>query len=190
MDIGTSSLGEPLQRARNEMICASMDGQDQVFQHHGPVGGELVQELLSLAERYSLSVGDPIGLRKRLFNVLVEGLENIHRHAGDEYNETAGAALFVSDAGYTMLLGNGMPVMKATMMEHRLDLLNLMDADDLKDHYMQLLANEGRTENGGAGLGLMTMARKSTRPMIFRSMAVDPYTVYGVLELRLAKQPK
>ncbi len=158
-----------------------------VLNHVGPVGAKTVQQLLDLAERFSSSNEDPIVLRKRLFIVLVEGLENIHRHSDGANNATAGVLLKVTPEGYTMILGNGMPVIIGTMLAHRIDLLNEMDDHDLKEHYLKLLAHDGRTERGGAGLGLMTIARKSSRPMKFRSTVVDDHTMYGVLEVRIAR---
>ncbi|MDQ3101734.1 MAG: SiaB family protein kinase [Bacteroidota bacterium] len=163
------------------------EGDGTVLNHVGPVGAETVQVLLDQAERFSEWKEDPIVLRKRLFNVLVEGLENIHRHSDGSNNATAGVLLKATPEGYTMILGNGMPVTIGTMLAHRIDVLNEMDDHDLKEHYLKLLAHDGRTERGGAGLGLMTMARKSSRPMKFRSTVVDAHTIYGILELRITK---
>jgi hypothetical protein len=62
-----------------------------------------------------------------------------------------------------------------------------MDEGDLRVHYMKLLANDGRTERGGAGLGLLTMARKSARPMVARTLPRDDDSAYFALELAVLR---
>lgn len=45
--------------------------------------------------------------------------------------------------------------------------LNELNKDELKDIYMSTLRNQGLSEKGGAGLGLIEMARKSGHPLTF-----------------------
>lgn len=146
----------------------------------------LLEGLLSLVEQSSLSNGDSVSLRKRLFNVLVEGLENIHVHTPAELAETGFALLVRRDGGYVLFFGNAMPVASATLLAHRVEMLNEMDEADLREHYLKLLANEGRTERGGAGLGLLTLARKSNRPLVVHSLPHGINSTYVALELQLA----
>lgn len=191
MKIGSPTIEDLLHAAREALWSSDPRENDGVLIHHvGPIDAGFIQGSLDLIESHSLRKSEPTVFRKRLFSVLVEGLENIHRHSSGAHNATAGLILAVDHNGYRMLLGNGMPRVMATMLAHRIELLNVMDDADLKDHFLKLLSNEGRTERGGAGLGLMTIARKSTRPLIFRSMDVDEHTVYGSLEVRIARPPQ
>ena len=157
-----------------------------VFEHRGAVDPDVVQHLLGIAESASLGASDPVPLRKRLFNVLVEGLENVHRHVADEHRSTPWAMLVRVGNGYRISIGNAMPVAMAALLTYRVGILNEMDEVDLKDHYKLLLANDSRTERGGAGLGLLTMARKSALPMVARSYPMDDRTAYLFLELSVA----
>lgn len=161
-------------------------GAEVVFEHRGVLDQATVQQLLNMAEEVSIEAKDPLPLRKRLFNVLVEGLENVHHHISEEQRSTAWAVLVKSTGGYRISLGNAMPVAMAALLSHRVGILNEMDEVDLKDHYMRLLANDARTERGGAGLGLLTMARKTTRPMVARTYPMDEHTAYVMLELTVA----
>ena len=51
---------------------------------------------------------------------------------------------------------------------------------------MKVLSNDGRTNHGGAGLGLLTMARRSTRPIVFLRTTLDATTAFAVLQLKNA----
>ncbi|MBK6891554.1 MAG: hypothetical protein IPH00_00020 [Flavobacteriales bacterium] len=48
---------------------------------------------------------------------------------------------------------------------------------------MKLLTNDSRSTNGGAGLGLLTLARKSVRPILTTSDTLGPFTSYFSFEL-------
>lgn len=157
-----------------------------VFAHHGPVDRTLLEALVAQAENHSLASTDGVSLRKRLFNVLVEGLENVHHHTPAEMADSGFALLFRSSAGYRILLGNALPSAHAAQLSHRLSILNEMDEADLREHHLRLLANEGRTERGGAGLGLLTMARKSSGPIVAHQVPRDQASVYVALEIALA----
>ena len=157
-----------------------------VFEHAGRLGDDAIQRLLDVTEQNSLAAGDPVPIRKRLFSVLVEGLENIQKHAMEDHQDTATAALVRCAEGYTLLLGNAMPLIMATILEQRVELLNEMSELELKEYYLKVLSNDGRTNHGGAGLGLLTMARRSTRPIVFLRTTLDATTAFAVLQLKIA----
>lgn len=159
-----------------------------LFEHHGAMEHGTVERLLAEAEEASMLAGDPVGLRKRLFNVLVEGLENVHRHTLPEHQHSGFAALVADADGYRLLFANAVPVAMAALLTHRVSILNEMDEDALKAHYLTLLASEGRTERGGAGLGLLTMARKSARPIVVQVRNLDPMHAMVALELRVDRK--
>lgn len=178
------------QQPWSEVIAAQFQaefGAEVVFEHRGAVDPDVVQQLLSVAENASVSAGDPVPLRKRLFNLLLEGLENVHRHVAEEHRTTPWAVLLRVPDGYRISIGNAMPVAMAALLTYRVGILNEMDENDLKEHYRLLLANDARTERGGAGLGLLTMARKSVLPIVARSYSMDERTAYLMLELSVSR---
>jgi len=162
-------------------------GSAVVFEHQGPLDHTVVETLLATAEEASLAARDAVALRKRLFNVLVEGLDNMRLHAGDDHRESAFAMLVDTPSGYRLLMGNALPVATAALLAHRVGILNEMDEADLREYYMKLLSNDARTERGGAGLGLLTMARKSARPMLARTLPRDVGSAYFALELAVLR---
>jgi len=167
-----------------EAYCAGSAG-EVIFAYCGTLDRPLLEELLARAEHQSLAANDPTPLRKRLYNVLVEGLENVHRHTPPELSDSGFALLVREGSTYRIALGNALPLAAATLLTHRVEILNDMDDADLREHYLKLLANEGRTERGGAGLGLLTMARKTARPMVARTIPRDQITAYVAVELSL-----
>lgn len=158
---------------------------DDVFLHRGTLDRALLEQLLTTAEARSVMLGEPVGLRKRMFNILVEGLENVHVHTPPDLAQTGFAIMQRIDDGYRMAFGNAMPIAAATLLSQRVATLNQMNEGDLRAHFLELLANDSRTERGGAGLGLLTMARRSSAPLVVHTVPRDVFTTYLALQVRL-----
>lgn len=172
-----------LDRARSRLLVAPSDL--LVFEHSGAVPSDLIPNMLDLVEAQSHASGDPVLLRKRLMNVLVESVDNMHRHALGILSDASFALLVRNSDGYRFITGNAVPYATAMLLSKRVELLNAMDAVDLKEHYLKLLANNSRSSNGGAGLGLLMLARKSMRPIITTSDTLGPFTSFISFELHV-----
>ncbi len=153
-----------------------------VFHHSGVIDRTVIEELLTTAETASFKTMDSVSLRKRMFSLLVEGLENIQRHTPPALAPTGFALLLREGPAYRCCLGNALPLASAAQLSHRVEMLNAMDEADLREYYLKILANEARTERGGAGLGLLTMARRGSRPMLAHSIPRDAFSEYLALE--------
>ncbi len=179
MEVGQYWLEDSLSR------CLEQPSSKVVFAFHGMMDHAQVQRLIAEAENSSLISEEGIAPRKRMMNVLVEGLENVYHHSLDSHREAA-FALCVRDAdGYRLAFGNAVPLAMAALITHRVGILNEMDEADLKEHYLKLLSNSARSEHGGAGLGLLTMARRSTKPLVVRTAKLCPEAAFLTLEARV-----
>jgi hypothetical protein len=158
-----------------------------VFTHTGPVARDGTGAIVAQVEMHSIAMGDGMGLRKRLIGIVLEGLDNIRMHTPAEESGTGFAGLFDEGDGYRLIIGNAMPLATAELLAHRTGILNEMDDTDLREQFMKLLALDARTVNGGAGLGLITMARRCARPMVAHRLPKDDRTVYFALELRVPR---
>lgn len=170
----------------DELARRHADTGQVVFMHNGVLDHPELERLVGLSEVHCIGSSVGVSTRKRLVNLLVEGLENIRHHTRSDLAYTAFALLVFEESGYRLVFGNAAPQVIVTSLSHRIGILNEMDEADLREHHLKLLANEGRTERGGAGLGLLTMARKSTGPILTHAFPRDNETAFLALELVLA----
>lgn len=154
-----------LQHWSDEMVLQlrEADGASLVFEVRGAFDQVMKERIISEVESYSMRSCDSVVLRKRLINVLVEGLDNLSHHTEAEHQSTCFAMLLDIGTAYRLVFGNTVRRSVAEMLTHRVAVLTDMSDADLKEHFLKLLANDGRTGRGGAGLGLVTMVRKSGR---------------------------
>lgn len=149
----------------------------------------MVPGMLELAEAHCRLSNDPVTVRKRMVRVLLEAADNICRHANGMLGGSSFVLLVRDEAGLVLATGNVVPAASAVLLAHRLGILNSMGREDLHEHYLKLLARSDRPRNGGAGLGLLTMARKTARPIVATAEPMGPFTSYFTLEMRVATEP-
>jgi len=153
-----------------------------VWAHCGPVGPDILTALLAGAEEHSLAHGESLGMRKRMLQVVVEAVDNLQRHAMGAMGEADFALLVHDRRGYRLATGNAVPSSTGAVLMNRVEILNLMGPEDVKGHYMRVLAMNARTANGGAGLGLFTLARKGSA-LSASCASLGPFTSYFTLEV-------
>lgn len=105
-------------------------------------------------------------VQKRVSHLTAECFQNIIRHGGYKEHEVIenNAGFFMSRNTlnrYFIASGNLIANNKVEELKTRLDLLNSSSADELKALHREVITKGEMSEKGGAGLGLIDMARKS-----------------------------
>jgi hypothetical protein len=150
----------------------TMMSQKLILVYQGDFTQETTKSILAMAERNIDSSGEDASIKRKVFNVMVESLQNIVKHS-DELIDGAThshAAIFLigrESNRYTIMAGN--PIRKANVaaLEQKLVHINSLDKDGLKDLYKEIIKNTTISEKGGAGLGFVDMARKSGEKIEF-----------------------
>ena len=97
-----------------------------------------------------------------------ECLQNIVKH-GDHTNHDNAAVFLIgrSDEAYIVISGNPIHKSEKDSLKSKLDNINSLDKDGLKQLYKDIIKNTQISDKGGAGLGFVDMARKSGQPLEF-----------------------
>ncbi len=150
----------------------TMMSQNLILVYQGDFTQESTKSILSMAERNLDSTGEDSSIKRKVFNVMVEALQNIVKHSDELIDGQARshAAIFLigKEANrYSIMSGN--PVQKGNVEKLKTSLqhINGLDKDGLKDLYKDIIKNTTISEKGGAGLGFVDMARKSGSKLEF-----------------------
>lgn len=73
----------------------------------------------------------------------------------------------------TISSANRMAESKVNDLEYQLNHLNTLTQAQLRKHYLNVLPDNSRTEGGGAGLGLIEMARKTGQPFSYNFVPLN-----------------
>lgn len=147
------------------------------------ITGDVEHKLIDSLEQRTIS--------KRIFTIVVEGLQNIFKHGYEsEGGKHMGACLLVkTDEAYRVHFLNISPKSEISAMSEYLDYLNGLTMDETKKFYMERLVNGAISERGGASLGYIIMKLKSSNNIEYSFEVADEsnscYHIEIVLEIPL-----
>ncbi len=142
-------------------------GEDDVIilSFSGDLTKELLNSLLSITEHRLETMKGKKQDKKKFYYLLVEYLQNVYRHMElpAERLKYDSVMLFCSTGNnnYGIRTGNYIFNSSIDKLEERIKKINAMTADELQANYLDQLSGNDISDKGGAGLGLIDIARKS-----------------------------
>ncbi|MEQ8926103.1 MAG: SiaB family protein kinase [Fulvivirga sp.] len=133
-----------------------------ILVYEGEFTQEITKSVLAMAERNMDSSGEESTVKRKVFNVMVECLQNIVKHADDVANNHS-AVFMVGKQEDKYIIISGNPIMNENIdgLKGKIDQINELDKDGLKELYKSIIKSTEISDKGGAGLGFVDMARKS-----------------------------
>ena len=171
----------------------TMMSQNLILVYQGDFTQESTKSILSMAERNLDSSGEDSSIKRKVFNVMVEALQNIVKHSDElidgEMRSHAAIFLIGKEANrYSIMSGN--PVRKANIprLNKKLDQINALDKDGLKELYKEIIKNTTISDKGGAGLGFVDMARKSGGKLEFEFPEMSTDYCFFCLKVNVSRE--
>jgi hypothetical protein len=158
----------------------------------GDFNQDLVNAILLLTEKSPDAQNSATVVRARVFSVLVECMQNIRKYGApnDGSGELKpGIVIVCTDKdGYMIKTGNFVDAHDVEPLKNRLDTLQKLNKDELKELHKKVLAETKLSEKSGAGLGLISIARKSDgMSYCFRTLNND--TSFYALDVHVSNNP-
>ncbi len=146
-----------------------------IVSHFGEFSQELVNSLSTSVENMMIESGDKKGTVKRMFSILVEGLQNIRIHGARDKNgnQVSFIVILQETDKYKVAMSNLVLSSQIDIITKRIDELNQLDLAQIKERYMEVLSNGIMSNKGGAGLGFITMALKSKNKLIYTAEPIE-----------------
>jgi hypothetical protein len=166
-----------IQKIRDKMMKERL-----MFVYRGVVTNENSGPLLLLLEKEMENSEFGFIGRKRLFMFVLESLQNVTRHSDN--NNHAGMSLVIYsklNGGYTVTTGNVISTSNMEDLRKRLDEINHLETNEIRSVYRQMLDNTEFSSKGGAGLGLIEMAKKTGNKLDFDFLRIDDLNTYFIL---------
>ncbi len=153
----------------------SVENRVILISHCGVFSQDLINSLVEGNEELMSTVGDKKVLIKRVFSILIEGLQNIRAHGGkDDEGKQIGFIIIAKDKEtYKLNFGNIINSSEKASIISKIDRLNSLSTSEIKMLYMNVLTNDLYSKKGGAGLGFITMKIKSNNNL---SYSIVPLT--------------
>jgi len=175
----------------NEYYTKISEG-DILLAYKGSITSELINEVLEAVEGKLEKKNEEGKTRKKLYNVLVESLQNLYHHIEethegiDEDLEPKFGILVIErgkDGGYKVTTGNFVAAIKTKFLKEKIDKINSLSKEELKDMYKFILNHQKISAKGGGGLGLVDIARKTGKKMAYHFYPYNEKYVFFDLQI-------
>lgn len=164
---------------------------DIILAYKGSITPDLINEVLEAVEG-KLEEGHEEGkTRKKLYNVLVESLQNLYHHIEETHEgieedlDPKFGILIIEKVGgsdYKVTTGNFIHTVKIKFLKEKIDKINSLSRDELKDMYKFILNHQRISAKGGGGLGLVDIARKTGKKILYKFYPYnDNYSFFNLI---------
>jgi hypothetical protein len=149
-------------------ISEQKDG-NVILMYKGNVDSDVINHVLDTVEDKMAQVNEQPKLRKKVYNVLVESLQNLYHHVDkvpedfeDQTAEKFGLLVVKKvEHGYKIITGNFVQAENIEKLEEKIKRINRSSHEEIKELYKFILNHQRISAKGGGGLGLVDIARKT-----------------------------
>ena len=130
-------------------------------------------------------------VKRKVFNVMVECLQNIVKHSEtmqeSKYEEQAVFMIGRDGEEYLVITGNYMYTENIPILKGKIEQVNSLDKDGLKKLYKEPIKSTQISEKGGAGLGFIDIARKSGSKIDYDFKEIDSEFSFFTMMTKISK---
>lgn len=174
-----------------ENYFSDLNSSDTILYYKGNVDSDVINHVLDTVEEKMVDVNEQSKLRKKVYNVLVESLQNLYHHVDrvpeDFEDQTAErfGLLVVSRVknGYRIITGNFVHVENIERLEEKIKRINRSSHEEIKELYKFILNHQRISAKGGGGLGLVDIARKTGNKLEYSFKTYDKHFSFFYLNI-------
>jgi hypothetical protein len=165
---------------------------DFSYVYNGDFSQALTDNILSFAEAAVDSHAESTKVKKKLYFVMVESLQNVARHSEiaptSKLNSSSFFIIQSLKQQYYLTSANSIDKKEIKSLREKLEHVNSLDKDALKTYSNEILTQGTFSEKGGAGLGLVEMARKSGNKLAFDFSDINDAISYFYFQLKISTE--
>lgn len=161
--------------------------------YQGEVNQVITKSFASLAEKNMESSNESNAIKKKLFHVMVECLQNITKHTSEKRlkeGDVSGDGILIVgkyENEYDIITGNMIHNESIPSITEILENVNSLDKEGLKKLHMQKLKESTLSEKGGAGLGFVDIAKKTGEKLEYHFESIDDKKSFFVLKTKIPR---
>jgi len=161
--------------------------------YEGEITHQITKAFTALAESQMIQEEESYNTQKKVFHIIVECLQNITKHADSfdlEQTKQGGSGLFVlikNADNYTITAGNIIKNVNITTLKNLLETINATDKEGLKELYKTQIREGRMSEKGGAGLGLIDIARKSGNQLEYYFIDINTDFSFFIINSKISR---
>ena len=155
----------------------------------GEFNHEITKMFTSMAEDDLERQSTAMSVKRRVYHVMVETLQNMNRHSDEiTKDEIVGKGLFMigkRNDSYFVITSNRVTIENKDRLQNALNQINSATKEELKEMYKKQIKGGKLSDKGGAGLGLIDIARKTTGRLDYHFIPYDSEEYLFILNVEI-----
>jgi hypothetical protein len=152
-----------------ESYFSEISNGNPIHFYKGNIDSDLINKVLDTVEGKLIKGNEPSKLRKKVYNVLVESLQNLYHHVDkvpDDFEDQTSEKFGILEVikvvnGYRIITGNFVQAENVEKLEEKIKRINRSSHEEITELYKFILNHQRISSKGGGGLGLVDIARKT-----------------------------
>ncbi len=166
-----------------------MEKEEILLEYKGHLTFSTIGRLLTMLKHIMVKYNMKTSIYKRILSTMIEALENVYKNS-DQYHDNAyirknyvpSFQLCKNQSRYRITVTNPVKVQFVPVLRKKLETINNKNPEDLRLLYRKTITDGHFTEKGGAGLGLIEMAKISGKPLQYSFNPIDDnFSLYTLI---------
>ncbi len=166
-----------------------MGASETIIEFKGHLTFSTIGRLLTLLKHKMVEKGIKLRIYKRILSVMIEALENVYKYTDyytdNQYilkNHVPTFKIEKVEQKYIIKTTNPIKKTDIPKLREKIELINTRSPDELRLLYRQTIMNGKFTDTGGAGLGLIEMAKITNHPLGFEFEPINnEFSLYTLI---------
>jgi hypothetical protein len=186
----TGKTLEDIQSIYHQLVLGTLSADPKetlIFSHFGDFSQTKVDSTIKVIESAIMEAGDKRQTMRKICSVLIEILQNTSLHAAKDGNNHMHGYLIIarSNNKYRILTGNLILSGDIKVLENRMKEITMMDKNAIRKLFIETLCNEDFSYKGGAGLGLLTIAKRALEEIQYSISSLNETFGYFQMEITM-----
>ncbi len=157
--------------------------------YRGDFADDITVRLIDLSESHFKEGKEQMSIKKKVSFLMAECFQNVIRYGeeftADDYLQGQSGFFMTRNYfnKYYIASGNLVEHSKIILLKEKIENINKLSREELKNLYMRVLGTDEFTAKGGAGLGMIEMARKSGRKLEAEFEMISELMAYFYLQM-------
>lgn len=154
----------------------------------GEFSHEITKMFTSMAETDMEKQSEERSVQRKVYHVMVETLQNMNKHSDEIRSGNIGSGLFIigkKNETYYVITSNVVARKHKADLEDALNTVNNATKDELKEMYKKQIKEGRMSKKGGAGLGLIDIARKTGEKLNYHFLQLDEKNFFFILKVEI-----
>lgn len=171
------------------------ESQQIIYVYNGQLTFDIIEEILQTSKTKLDAMKLELIVKKRVYTVLVECLENTYKHnyskteSNHQHNQVE-LRLTKQENNFVVNVNNYVSKQNLEELTQRIDKVNLLELKELNELYRESISKARISEKGGAGLGIIEIARNSRQKIDYNIIRENGSAIHFNLRIVISNTAK